>query len=180
MAVAIFFELFWLDLLPVGTFIPPHLTFAAFSSLALTVWFDFSSPAKIMIVLFACMPLAWLGAQLEGIQRTREKKSYNLLLNWARKPDDTALPGRLILKSTTVYYINSFILFYVLMLVYVQVLGAILPPLSGVLNELKVSWAHLLVAATVGGVMALRLTRAYAVLFACAGLVLFFSFRHAF
>lgn len=180
MAVAIFFELFWLDLLPVGTFIPPHLTAATFAALSLTVWFDVSSASKILLILFSCMPLAWLGAQLEGVQRMREKRSYNLLLNWARKPDDADLPGRLIAKSTASYFSISFIVFYVLMLFYVHTLEYVMPLVSPLLSDLKITWAHLLIAATLGGVMALRLRRAYAVLFVCAGLVLFFSFRHAF
>ncbi|WP_460139117.1 PTS sugar transporter subunit IIC [Salidesulfovibrio brasiliensis] len=180
MAVAIFFELFWLDLLPVGTFIPPHLTAAAFAALALTIWFDVVNASKVLIILFACMPLAWLGAQLEGVQRMREKKSYNLLLNWSRKPDRAELPGKLILRSALAYFSYSFVLFYLIMIVYVHGLEYLLPKLSPLLSGLKITWAHLLIAATLGGVMALRLRRAYAVLFVCAGLVLFFSFRHAF
>nr|WP_051069560.1 PTS sugar transporter subunit IIC [Desulfovibrio oxyclinae] len=180
MAIAIFFELFWLDLLPVGAYIPPHLTAAAFASLAIVSWFEMVDPSRVMVVLFASMPLAWLGAQLEGVQRMREKKSYNRLLNWSRKPVRHDLPGQLILRSALTHFVAAFVLFYVILLGYVWIFEMLLPRIGGLLSSLQVQWAHLLVAATLGGVMALRVRRAYAVLFACAALVLFFSFRHAF
>ncbi|MDC0335960.1 PTS sugar transporter subunit IIC, partial [Pseudodesulfovibrio sp.] len=91
--IAIFFELFWLDLIPVGTFIPPHLTAATFSALALTTFFGLEHPARIMGILFASMPLAWLGTKAESMLRDRERVSYNRLLKWARNPEASDQPS---------------------------------------------------------------------------------------
>ncbi len=173
--IAIFFELFWLDLIPAGTFIPPHLAASTFSSLALTTWFQLTNPSQIMIVMFASMPLAWVGAKLEGMMRDRQRLSYNRMLNWARNPVDANLPGMIILRSIAATAAVSWGLFFLTMLVFQQAFSFLFEDFPDLLLALKVQWPHLWIAATLGGVMALRVKRAYAILTAGIGFVLFFS-----
>lgn len=173
--IAIFFELFWLDLIPVGTFIPPHLAASTFFSMALTTWFDLESPAEIMIIMFTGMPLAWAGAWVEGIMRERQKKSYNRLLNWARNPVRCDVPGQIILRSTFSSLFLSWILFFVTLLAFEHIFDFIFTNFSSALSNLQIAWPHLWIAATLGGVMALRVKRAYVVLTLGIGFVLFFS-----
>ena len=172
--IAIFFELFWLDLIPVGTYIPPHLTAATFSALSLTTFFGLEHPARIMGVLFASMPLAWLGAKLETALRERERGSYNQLLTWARNPVSPNLPGSLILRSVSRTFFMSWLTFFVSILVLKYVFQAIFSLYPGVLASVDVTWPHLLIAATLGGLMSLRLKRAYVVL--ATGICLFALF----
>lgn len=173
--ISIFFELFWLDLIPAGTFIPPHLAACTFSALALTTWFQISNPSQIMIILFASMPLAWFGAQLEGMMRNRQRRYYNKILNWARKPMDPNVPGMIILRSILVMGAVSWIFFFLTILVFQQAFAILFNDFPHLILPLKIHWSHLWIAATLGGIMALRVKRAYVILTAGIGFVLFFS-----
>lgn len=173
--IAIFFELFWLDLIPAGTYIPPHLTAATFATLSLTTWFALKQPSEIMLIMFASMPLAWVGAHLEGMMRERQKSNYNKVLNWARKPVDPNVPGTIILRSVLTMLLASWVLFFVTVLVFQHAFSYVFSHFSQYFIAYKVQWAHLWIAATLGGVMALRVKRAYVVLTLGIGFVLFFS-----
>lgn len=172
--IAIFFELFWLDLIPVGTFIPPHLAVVTFSALSLTTYFGLTHPASILGVILACMPLAWLGSKVEMWIRDQERAGYNRLLHWVRQPGDSNGPGRIILGSLTRTFIVSWIGFYASMLVLKVVFDTLFTLYPGALASVNIQWGHLWGAATLGGVMALRLKRAYAVL--GTGITLFVLF----
>lgn len=162
--IAIFFELFWLDLIPVGTYIPPHLTAATFAALSLTTYFGFEHPARIMGILFASMPLAWIGAKLEAILREQERGSYNKLLNWSRSSEPRNMPSQLVLRALARNFVFSFITFYSGLLVMKFTLETVFSLYPGFLSSISVTWSHLWIAATMGGLMALRLKRAYGVL----------------
>ncbi|MEF2231913.1 MAG: PTS sugar transporter subunit IIC [Pseudodesulfovibrio sp.] len=162
--IAIFFELFWLDLIPVGTFIPPHLTAATFSALALTTYFGFDHPARIMVILFASMPLAWLGTKVEGMLREREKDSYNQLLNWTRNPQEPNLPTLLVLRSLVRSFLAAWVSFFVAIMILKYAISGLLAVYPGVLSTMDVTWPYLWIAATLGGLMALRVKRAYVIL----------------
>ena len=172
--IAIFFELFWLDLIPVGTFIPPHLTAATFAALSLTTYFGLEDPSRIMGVLFASMPLAWVGAKVEMKIRDQEQVSYNRLLNWARSPESPNLPGSLILKSLLRTFIMCGLTFFITILILKQFFEILFSMYPGLLSSIDIEWAHLWVAASLGGLMALRLKRAYVVL--ATGISLFALF----
>jgi len=164
----------------VGTFIPPHLTAATFAALSLTTFFGFDNPARIMGILFACMPLAWLGAKAEGMIREQERASYNKLLNWTRNPETGNMPAQLVLQSICRTFLVGFLLFYISILVLKFTLQLVLNANPGFLASVDISWAHLWVAATMGGLMALRLRRAYAVLGAGVILIALLRFSGCF
>ncbi len=170
--IAIFFELFWLDLIPVGTYIPPHLTAATFAALSLTTFFDYESPARVLVIMFASMPLAWLGAKLEALLREQEQGSYNALLHWSRRSRPASgTPGKLVTKALARTCIFSFVTFYLYLIVLKFTLQTFFSCYPGLMSSVHISWAHMWVAATVGGLMALKFTRVYGVLAAGAVLV---------
>lgn len=173
--IAIFFELFWLDLIPFGTFIPPHLTAATFSALALTTYFGLDHPARIMGVIFASMPLAWLGAKVDETLRERGSGNYNKLLTWARNPQSENLPGSLILQSVAWNFILSWSTFFVAILILKYFFEIFFSMYPGLLTSIDITWSHLWIAATLGGLMALRLKRAYTVLVIGVSLFVIFS-----
>lgn len=172
--ISIFFELFWLDLIPVGTFIPPHLTAATFASLSLTTWFGLSNPTEILGVILASMPLAWLGTKVEEWIRDQERAGYNRLLHWARHSGDRSGPGILVLRSLARTFAVSWAFFLAAVLLLAFVFDTLFTLYPGALSAVDVQWAHLWGAATLGGLMALRLKRAYAVL--ATGVALFVIF----
>ncbi len=162
--IAIFFELFWLDLIPVGTFLPPHLTAATFSALALSTYFGLDQPARIMGVLFASMPLAWIGMKVEARLREQEQINYNKLLNWARNPESPTLPTSLVMRSLGRTFMLSWVSFYITILVLRYAFNTLFTIYPGFLSSVDITWAHLWIAATLGGLMALRVKRVYVVL----------------
>lgn len=172
--IAIFFELFWLDLIPAGTYIPPHLTAATFAALTLTTWFGLSDPGRIMLVLFASMPLAWLGTKVEGWLRDREQTGYNVLLNWARNPESPNLPGRLVLRALGRAVLMEWVTFLLAIIVLKQSFQLLFTMYPDFFKSIEVTWTHLWMAATLGGIMALRLKRAYVIL--ATGIILFILF----
>ncbi len=172
--MAIFFELFWLDLIPAGTFLPPHLTAATFSALSLTTYFGFDHPARIMIILFASMPLAWLGTKVEEMLREQEKNSYNQLLNWARNPESSNMPTILVLRSLGRTFLASWVFFFITILILKYAIGGLVAVYPGLLASIDITWTQLWIAASLGGLMALRLKRVYVIL--GTGVILFILF----
>ncbi|WP_269077529.1 MULTISPECIES: PTS sugar transporter subunit IIC [Pseudodesulfovibrio] len=173
LCISIFFELFWLDLIPVGTYIPPHLTVATFVALSLTTYFGLDQPGRISFVLFASMPLAWLGTRLEALLREQDRSNYNRLLNWVRNPKNPHLPSLIVMRSVGRTFVLSGLAFYVAVIALMYAFKAFFALYPSRL-DIGVTWPHLWVAATLGGLMALRLKRAYAVL--AAGIFLFMIF----
>ncbi|QGY41136.1 hypothetical protein GM415_13700 [Pseudodesulfovibrio cashew] len=174
--IAIFFELFWLDLIPVGTYIPPHLTAATLAALSLTTYFGLEHPARIMGILFACMPLAWLGAKAEGLLRDQERGGYNRLLNWSRDPASPVVPTQLILKALLRTFAVSWFLFLASTLVLKFTFETLFSLYPTFLTSVGITWPHLWVAAMLGGLMSLRLRRAYGVLMGGVTLIAIFMF----
>lgn len=163
--ISIFFELFWLDLLPAGTFIPPHLTAATFAGLSLATYLGLSRPAEVMVAVFASIPMAWLGVRLDSYLREWQNKNYNRLLQWARHPDSAGFsPGGLVARSAGVTFFWSWLFFFVLIFLLVSGVRWFLGLVSGHLDWLgMITWTHLWLAASIGGLMALRLKKAYAI-----------------
>lgn len=171
--VAIFYELLWLDFIPVGTFIPPHMTAATFTALALSTHFGLDSLPLISLALLAGLPMAWLGARLERTMRDRLNRSYSGVLQWVRKPVDQNVPGRLVAATLVSKVLMNWLFFLLGAGILALAAQAVLSHYSPVLAALKVSWSHLLIAASVGGMLALRLRSLYLSL---AGAALAFGF----
>lgn len=127
-----------------------------------------------MGVILASMPLAWLGSKLEMWLRDQERAGYNKLLHWVRHPGNSIGPGMLILQSLGRTFFISWVAFLLTVLVLMFLFDTLFTLYPSVLTSVDVRWSHLWGAATLGGVMALRLKRAYAVL--ATGVVLFVLF----
>lgn len=164
LSIAIFYELCWLDIIPAGTFIPPQLAAATFASLALTTQFWLTGPQQIVIALVLGLPLAWVGYRIEEQVRAFNNRSYNSLLNWGRHSDRTDMPLLLIVRSVLVQLGVFWLFFFVSILVLSAVMDLILPMLRRPLADMNITWPHLWLAASFGGLMALRLKKAYMVL----------------
>jgi PTS system mannose-specific IIC component len=79
---AIFFELAWLDLFYVGTYVPPNAMLGYLVYLPLTLCFNLQIPQHSLLLLILCLPLPALGAKVEIWQRTRYGAlAYHALVN---------------------------------------------------------------------------------------------------
>lgn len=159
--VAIFYELLWLDFIPVGTFIPPHMTAATFTALAIGTHFGLDSLPLISLALLAGLPMAWLGARLERTMRDRLNRSYSGILQWVRKPVDQDVPGRLLAATLVSKILMNWLFFLAGAGALALVTRLVLAHYGAELAAVRLSWSHLLIAASVGGMLALRLRSLY-------------------
>lgn len=174
LAVGIFFELFWLDQIPAGTYIPPHSLLSTFLALSLVDSFEMTQPGEIVYPILLSLPMGLMGAKLEYLQRRWQDGSYNNLLHWARMPvrrRNPDHPKRLLRLSI----LQQLAVFFALFTVSVLALAGVLVFLQSfeepfLLTE-RLRWPHLWFLAALGGLLALRVKRSY-VIVACSVLVL--------
>jgi len=161
MYTAIFYELLWLDFIPVGTFIPPHMTAATFGALAFSSYFGLDSLPLVSLALAAGLPMAWLGSRLERTMRDRLNRSYGKVLLWVRKPVDLDVPGKLLMGTLVSKILANWLFFVLATGVLSLLIRLALDHYGAELASLKVSWSQLLIAASMGGLLALRLRNLY-------------------
>lgn len=171
--ISVIFELFWLDLIPAGTYIPPNTAASNLACLALMRAFGLAGPAEAVFPILLCLPLGWIGARLEEYQRTRQNSSYDALLAWARGEGGWRInPGGQLLRSILQIGALHFLFFVGAVLALASLVGLLrswgfLHPPQGVF-----SWGCLWVAASFGGILSLRSARAYAAMATGAILIL--------
>ncbi len=173
--VAVFFELFWLDAIPVGSYVPPNVSATTLSCLTLIQGFGLSAPGQMLLPIFLCAPLAFVGARLEAFKRELENRGYNQLLLWARHPSASDLPARLVHRSLLLSLALSFAFMLASLSGLWIVLGFFMRFLGPWLAGLRLDWTPLWIAAGLGGVLSLRFKRAQAVLALGALGVMFFA-----
>lgn len=163
LAIGIFFELFWLDLFPAGTFIPPHAPAATLTTLALASRLGAVEPRVVLLAILLGLPMSWLGARLDQVRREFENRNYNRVLQDARKPADFH-PERVVLASLAVLCALHFLVFGLCLGLLDWLAGLIEPLWLDLFADLPVSWPWLWLAASLGAVLSLRWRRAYALL----------------
>ena len=168
--LAIFFELFWLDLIPSGGYIPPGAFFPYLMVLLLSRQFGWNNSASLAIPLAVTLPLAYVIPWLESRQRDYQKFASSRLTGEARKNFPLgALPLRLITISAAQQGIGVLCVFigtHVLAShIFMQLHDYITFSSSGA------SWGILYIVAAVGSLLSLRIYRAYVFFFVCMALL---------
>jgi len=170
--IAVFFELLWLDLIPAGTFIPPNAVFCLVAATALTMFFQLEYPAQIFMMMLLTLPGAYLLARFEGWHRVRQNRNYNLILRQSRDKFSSFHPEKMILSSLGETFAINFLAaclgIYLLSLIY-PLIDSLLHPLQDILT-----WPHLLMAAGISALAALRIRKAYTSLVTAMMLILVF------
>ncbi|WP_342448593.1 PTS sugar transporter subunit IIC [Desulfobaculum xiamenense] len=179
LSVSAVFELFWLDLIPAGTFIPPNAAASNLAALMLIHFFGFTTPAEAMFPILFSLPLSWFAARLEQFQRYRQNAAYDALQAQVRLGRDTAYaPARLVERSILQSGILYFVFFVASLMGLIVLTGMLLS--NGFLHMQTdaLGWGHLWVAASFGPLLSLRSMRAYALLVAgacCVTVAAFFG-----
>jgi len=167
--IGIFFELVWLDFFPAGTFIPPHNILPPFLTLALANFFDITYPGNLIPLLFLTFPTAWLGTRMENWQRKLQNLNYNKLYYWADQEHSSFKPEALVVRSLIQLVILNIILYLVCFTIIFVIIEYTYPFWSDIFEGFK--WPYLWLVALVGGILSLRIPRAYEVLVFCLGIV---------
>ncbi|MFP4071059.1 MAG: hypothetical protein ACLFTB_03320 [Desulfovibrionales bacterium] len=181
LGTAIFFELLWLDFIPAGTFIPPHHLLSLFLTFGTCTLLGLATSQEVSLVIMATLPLAWLGTSMEGIKRTMQNVSYNLLAGWARGAGRKYPPERLVKRGIFQSMVLDFFLFLVLQSGLYLLFGFIVDLWGNILFKNPLSWAHLWLLASLGPVLSLRHRLPYiglALAILLAGLFLWFGAPH--
>ncbi|MFV0422838.1 hypothetical protein [Oleidesulfovibrio sp.] len=181
--LAVFFELLWLDLFPAGTYIPPNVVACLLLTIAGSEYFGLRSSEEIAVPLLLSLPAAFISSKIEYIHRAMQDKSYNRALSWGRAgrgaafagDRETAPYGMIIWKATGELLAMQAVFFMLSLLV---LIGTIIG-LSSLMGHLPfiegVSWNSLWFVSAVGGVLAVRIPRAYAIFIATCCLFLFYA-----
>jgi PTS system mannose-specific IIC component len=165
--LAVFFELFWLDLIPIGSYIQPMPSFPYLVVLALCAFFHWTDPTSLVCPILLSLPLAYLPPLVERRLRDYRKLAYNQLLHHSRKNAPLgALPARLVGMSILRQMAIGLASFLAAALLFFLVFS--LPVLQGLTDRVpEVNWFELYAVASIGAVLSLRIRRAYVVFVLC-------------
>lgn len=161
--VALFFELFYLDLFPIGTFVPPHGPFALLVALALMQIFNVTQPPLAALLILLSMPATMLGKKLEQQHRQRQNLGYTRMLQSTRPGQEGNVSSRRLvhaaLLQTCLMQAAAFLLVMALLvplverlLIHVRIHVLVIP----------LSWPHLWMLGTLGALLSFRVRRVYA------------------
>jgi len=164
-SISLVFELLWLDLIPAGTFIPPNPAAANFAALSLVTIHGFSGASQSLFPILMGMPLAWLAAGMERMHRSWQNTAYNTMQVWLRaEHQGEYAPGLLVRRAVTQAAACYFLFFLVSLSVLTALSGMLLERGFLRLPSDLLTWGTLWLWASLGGLMSLRVPRAYAVI----------------
>jgi PTS system mannose-specific IIC component len=169
--IGVFFELFWLDLFPAGTYLPPNAAASNLACLFLVRLGSLHDPGAIAAVMLLTLPLARLFGKLEASQRVLANSFYNRLLKWSRPGSHRMRPGRLILESMALQFTLNAVAFALALSALLALLGLTSERLFAAFHGLGIRFGHMWILASLGAVLSLRYRPAQAVLAAGAALL---------
>jgi len=164
MNIAIFFELFWLDLFPAGTFIPPNQAAATLATLTLARCFGLTQAPGVLAAAVMSLPLALIFARLEAFHRRFETSAQAKAMDAAARKGRVVSPGRLILRSLTDMAIINGVCFSLALAGLIAAGNLLFAMIGPLLEHQSKSFAYLWILGSLGGVLSLRHRPAYMVL----------------
>lgn len=162
--LAVFFELLWIDLFPIGGYIPPMPAVPYLIILSLAGIFGWQDAQTIAFPLIISLPLAYIAPWAETRQRNKQKNAYSTLLTHARKRDLVLerIPGLLLARSS-MQLITGGLLLFITSWAFLYFLFA-QPGIQKIfLFPLAVNWSVLYAIAAIGALLALRIKRSYVI-----------------
>lgn len=152
-------------MIPAGTYLPPHVGAAVFTALSLSTWHGLNQPEQVVLALAAGIPMAWLGKKVETLLRSAQGRCHEKAQAWAGGPSNTPFPERLIYHTMLRSFLVSWIFFLGTLLLVNPVFEQCLHVARSIPPGIHLSWPQLWLAASLGGLLALRVQRAYALFF---------------
>jgi len=170
LSLALFFELFWLDLIPAGAYIPPNSVAPTLASLSLVKSLGLANPAGALFAIFLCAPLARLFSRVEGFQREYEDKVFDRFSANVGGADAIIAPGALIWRSILDMTVINGIVFCLILAALTALASFLAPRFMPVAASYPISWWHIWLLGSLGAVFSLRYRPAYAALCCFAAL----------
>jgi PTS system mannose-specific IIC component len=164
MNVAIFFELFWLDLFPAGTYIPPNQAAATLGALVLARCYGLREAPGVLVAAVMSLPLALIFARLEAFHRRFQTTAQVKARDAADRLKPSFVPGSLVRRSLTDMAVINGVGFSLALAGLVAAGKLVFAALDPVLAQQSMSYAHLWILGSLGGVLSLRHRPAYVIL----------------
>ena len=173
--LALFFELFWLDLFPIGSYIPPMPGFPYLILLSLSNTLGWTQPVTIAFPLAMTLPLAYAIPYVEQQQRNIQKQASSRLIAHSSAPDRLdGLPGRLLTHSVFQQLVGGLFVFVAAYAIIRFFFSFEVTRNNAGFISLDVDWSILYAIAAIGALLSLRIKLAYTVFAFCmAGLLVF-------
>ncbi|MFW5486973.1 MAG: PTS sugar transporter subunit IIC [Desulfovibrio sp.] len=168
LGIGVFFELFWLDLFPAGTFIPPNYVAATIAPLAICHRYGLSSPAEVLPVLALGMAVGKFGQWLEQMLRNRNDEADIRLHEEKNFPRQTTTG---LVAAAIARNIAASFLFMMVILIGVALTSPWWHPFLLEWQELvSFHWWELWFCSSIGGILAIRWRRVYGLM--AAGVII--------
>ncbi|MFO7717592.1 MAG: PTS sugar transporter subunit IIC [Desulfohalobium sp.] len=159
--VGITFELFWMDLFPAGTYIPPHGQAATVYSLTIAHCMGMYRPWDLLPVVVVALVLAHCWVRLEYWHRHWQNSHYSQLLQSVRQEHGFFAPERFVARSLVQLFVLNGLVFFLLTQISLWAFEWLHPLWPAAPFALQ--WPHVWGVALLGAVAALRTKAAYAV-----------------
>ena len=160
--LALFFELFWLDLMYVGTYIPPFGSMSLLMCLLLVDYFDIYEVRQLPLPLLLSVPWALTGAAVERWMRQRQSMLYFILVERGEAARQHNVPGRVFAQCILKLMALQAVVFAGCYTI-VEIFGQLLVDWVSLPIFPWLNWGLIwTLGAAMGGFMALRTRRAYA------------------
>ena len=169
--IGIFFELFWLDLFPAGTYLPPNAAASNLASLFLVRIGALQDPGAIAAVMLVTLPQARIFGKIEASQRVLANSFYNRLLKWSRGGSAKMRPGRLILNSMALQFALNTVGFALALSALLALLNLVSESLFAAFRGRGIGFEHMWILGSLGAVLSLRYRPAQTVLAVGAALL---------
>ena len=172
MLCAVFFELLWLDVFAVGTYVPPMPAYSFVVFLFLAQTFSCTSGGDFLIALAISSVPAYIQTAIDVRHRARLARAHSGLMAAAEAPRPLGrVPSRLILSSSLWQMIVGLTVFFPVLLASAGLYTAARRALDSD-SFVLVPGTYVAAAAALGAIAALRLRKAYAVFLLCVVLFL--------
>lgn len=169
LSLAVFYELFWLDLFPAGTYMPPNPLFPMLCVLTLSESLAAPGIVTLFLPVILTLPLAALGSFIEKRQREWQVSGYNRVVLSLRAGDNVGkAASRSVSASLAQLFAINCIVFWVTTSLVVLAASALTAWQGQPLAFSYASWPLLWVIGAVGGMLSLRIRRNY-ILFTAGG-----------
>lgn len=172
--LGVIFELFWLDVIPLGAVIPPVASLNFFLVFCLALVFDWHNPAQLFLPILLTLPCAYFGAMVERWQYARNDAALEHLNQWIEGNNTEYSPARIVaLSLMQAAMLQGLAFLFLFGLVYALLLnGGLDEWCVRLFAQNPVSWTGLYGLSAIGAIVALRTRRAYAALVLCIAVLL--------
>ncbi len=167
MSMALFYELFWLDLFPAGTYIPPNSAASLLLGIGVAHYYGISAPTSLAVPMLLSLPAALVAAKLEHWQRRSQNAGYNRLIWWGRHLEENNTPGAVLFWSLVQLAVIHALFISVCLLVLIGTINLMALYIGHLPTVPGVGWPHLWFGAAIGGILSLRVPRSYLVFLLC-------------